>query len=92
MVATLAVLDLYNLFVNYICGGSFWMAVVLIALTMFVIGGLLGRISVYSTTMICVMFIMAATLGSGYVTLNVFITFALLLGTVYSAKAYLTKE
>jgi len=91
MVATIAIFDLYNLFVNYIFG-SFWLAVIGVALILFVIGGLLGKISIYSITWICVMYILAMCMGSGYVTLNIFITLALLVACIYAGKSYLTKE
>lgn len=91
VVETLAALDIWSLCNNFVFG-SFWMSVVGIGLLLFIIGGILGRISIWTITWYCAMFIMAMTIGYGYTTINVIITTILLLGTIYCAKSYFTKE
>jgi len=91
MVVEIAALDLWNLFTNYVFG-SFFMAMIGIALMLFIIGGVLGRISIYTITWYCLMFIMAMTIGYGYLAINIIITTILLLAASYSAKSYFTKE
>jgi len=91
VVASLASLDIYSLVVDYIFG-SFWMGVIGIGLLLFIIGGVLGRISIWTITWYCVMFILAMTIGYGYITINILITLMLLLGVIYCAKSYFTKE
>lgn len=83
-----AVLDLWTLFVNYTFG-SFWMAVVGLALVMFIIMGVLGRISIYSVNWYIIMFGLAMTLGYGYVLLNIIVTLALLVYFILSWKSYI---
>ena len=80
-------LDFWSLFVSGVFGG-FWLAVIGIILVMFIIMGILGRISVYSVTWYCIMFFLAMTLGYGYVTLNIFITLALLVAFYFSWIRY----
>jgi len=84
-------LDLFSLFVQYTFGG-FWMAVLGLALLIFIIMGVLGRMSIYSVTWYVVMFILAMTLGYGYVTLNVFITLALIVAFIFSWKSYIDSK
>ena len=86
-----AALDFWTLFVQYIFGG-FWMAVFGIALLIFIIMGVLGRISIYSVTWYIMMFFLAMTLGYGYVTLNIFITLALIVATIFSWKSYIDSK
>jgi hypothetical protein len=90
MVAEIAALDLWNIFVTYVFG-SFWMAVVGITLLIGIIMGVLGRISVYSLTWYCVMFVCAMTLGYGYVTITLLITLAIMVAFFFSLKGYLDK-
>jgi len=87
MSVTIAALDFWTLFVNGVFGG-FWMTVVGLMLLMFIIMGVLGRISIYSVTWYCIMFLLAMTLGYGFVTLNVFITLALLIAFFFSWRRY----
>ena len=87
MVVNIAALDLWTLFVSGEFGG-FWMTVVGLMLVMFIIMGVLGRISIYSVTWYCVMFLLAMTLGYGFVTLNIFITLALLVAFYFSWVRY----
>ena len=87
MVIETSALDLWNLFVVSIFGG-FWMAVVGIVILLFIIMGVLGRISIYSATWICIMFLFAMTLGYGYLILNSITTLALLIGLFFSWRNY----
>ena len=87
MVVNIAALDLWTLFVQGVFGG-FWMAVMGLMLVMFIIMGVLGRISIYSVTWYCIMFLLAMTLGYGFVTLNIFITLALLVAFYFSWVRY----
>jgi len=72
-----AVLDLWGLFVDGVFGG-FWVAVFGIAILMFIIMGVLGRISIYSTTVYILMFVLAMTLGYGWILVSTLITTLLL--------------
>lgn len=81
-------LDFWNLFVNGVFGG-FWMAVIGLMAVMFIIMGVLGRISIYTVTWVLIMFFLAMTLGYGFVTLNIFITLALLIAFYFSWVRYL---
>lgn len=90
VVATIMPLDLWTLFVQYVFGG-FWMAVIGLTLMIFVIL-MLGRISIYTSTWICVMFILAMTLGYGYVTINVLITLSILIALFFSWKSYVDSK
>lgn len=83
----LAPLDLWTLFVHYTFGG-FWFAVIGLILVMFVIMGILGRMSIYSVMWYLVMFVFAMALGYGYVLLNTIITFALIIAFIFSWKSY----
>ena len=87
MAVEIAALDLWTLFVSGVFGG-FWMSIVGLMLVMFIIMGVLGRISIYSVTWYCIMFLLAMTLGYGYVTLNIFITLALLVAFYFSWMRY----
>lgn len=80
-------LDLWTLFVHYVFGG-FWISIVGLVLVMFVIMGVLGRISIYSVTMYLIMFVLAMTLGYGMTTINILITFSLIVGFYFSWKSY----
>jgi hypothetical protein len=84
-------LDFWNLFVQNVAG-SFVMAVVLIALIIYIIMGFLGRVSIYSVTVYCLMFLLAMGLGYGYVTVNILITLGLIIGFIYSITSYLNSK
>ena len=88
MVVEMAALDFWTLFVNYVFGG-FWIAVLGLTLVMFIIMGVLGRISIYSATWYCVMFIAAMSLGYGFVTINILITLMLLVASYFSWRRYI---
>lgn len=81
-------LDLWQLLVVQTFGG-FWMAVFGIALLIFIIMALLGRISIYSTTWYIIMFILTMTIGYGYIFLNIMITLSLLIAFYFSWKSYI---
>jgi len=86
-----APLDFWTLGVQYVFG-SFWLAVIGIALLIFVIMGLLGRISIYSTMWYCIMFLLAMTIGYGFVLLNLIVTALLILAVYFSAKSYIESK
>jgi hypothetical protein len=88
MVAEIAALDFFTLFVQYVFG-SFWLAVFGLSLVMFVIMGVLGRISIYSTMWYGLMFIQVMALGYGYVLITTFITLCLLIAFFFSWKSYI---
>ena len=79
----IAALDMWTLLVSYVFGG-FWMSVVGIILILFILMGVLGRISPYTTAMYCLMFLSSMTLGYGYVTFNIGITLFMLLALIFS--------
>jgi len=91
VVEEIAALDLWTLFVVYTFG-SFFISVIGITLLLFIIMGVLGRISIYTTTWICILFILAMTLGYSYVTINLIITLCLLIGLYFSWKAYIESK
>ena len=91
VVAEIAALDLWTLFVQYVFGG-FWIAVIGLTLVMFVIMGILGRISIYTVTWYLIMFILAMSLGFGYVTLNILITLAMIIAFFFSWKSYIDSK
>ena len=82
------VFDLWTLFVDNVFGG-FWIAVLGLSLVIFIIMGVLGRISIYSTTWYILMFVLAMTLGYGFVTLNILITLALVIAFLFSWTRYI---
>jgi hypothetical protein len=88
MVVELAAFDMWGLFVSYAFGG-FWMAVAGLMLLMFVIMGVLGRISIYSCFWYTLMFLLAMTLGYGYVLLNMIIGGLIILGLIFSWYNYI---
>lgn len=90
MVVEIAALDLWTLFVDYVFG-SFFVAVLGVALLMFIIMGVLGRISIYSVTWYLIMFTLAMTIGYGLITLNILITLSLLIAFSFSWKSYFDK-
>jgi hypothetical protein len=79
--------DLWTLFVDYTFG-NFWMTVIGLIFVMFIIL-LLGRISIFSNLLFCLMFLLAITLGYGLVIVNIFITLLLVIGTIFSIKSYI---
>ncbi len=81
-------LDLFGLLVFYVFG-SFWFAVISLAILMFIIMGWLGKISIYSCTWYIIFFLLAMTLGYGYVLLNILVTMAVLIAFFFSWKSYL---
>ena len=83
----IAALDFFSLFVSYVFG-SFWLAVIGLVLVMFIIMGVLGRISAYSAIWYGVMFIQVMALGYGYVLITTLITLLLLIGFFFSWKGY----
>ena len=88
VVSITGALDFWSLLVTGVFGG-FWMSVMGLMLVMFIVMGVLGRISIYSVTWYCLMFLLAMTLGYGFVTLNIFITLALLVAVYFSWVRYL---
>ena len=80
-------LDFWSLLVTGVFGG-FWMSVIGLMLVMFIVMGVLGRISIYSVTWYSLMFMLAMTLGYGYLTLNILITLALLIAFYFSWVRY----
>jgi hypothetical protein len=88
MVAEIAALDLWTLLVGYVFG-NFWITVIAMALVLFIIMGVLGRISIYSTMWYCIMFFTCMTLGYGIVILNMLVTMALLVAAFFSFWRYM---
>jgi len=88
VVAEIAALDFFTLFVSYVFG-SFWLAVVGLALVMFVVMGVLGRISIYSTMWYCIMFVNVMALGYGFVVITTLVNLVLLIAFYFSWKSYI---
>lgn len=80
-------LDLWTLLV-YNVFGSLFLTVIGITLVLFIITGVLGRMSIYSATMYCVLFLFVMGLGTGTNFLNILVMTLLLLGLFYSVKGY----
>ena len=80
-------LDFWNVFVVYVFGG-FWIAVIGLMLLMFVIMGVLGRISIYSVTWYCGFFLLCMTLGYGFIFLNLIITVILVIFFIFSWMSF----
>ena len=87
----IAALDFWTLFVQLVFGG-FWMAVAGLGLVMFVVMGVLGKMSIYSVTWYCVMFLIAMTLGYGFTLLNILLTVLLLVAFIFSWKSYVDSK
>jgi hypothetical protein len=87
MAIELAALDLWNLFVNYVFGG-FWLSVIGIGLLLFIIMGILGRNSIYTTMWYLIMFILVMMLGAGIGIISFMITLILLIAAFFSWKGY----
>lgn len=83
-------LDMWTLFVVYIFGG-FWLAIIGLVLLIFIIMGVLGRMSIYSVGWYCLMFVLALSLGYGYITLNILITVGLIIALSFSWSSYFGK-
>jgi len=81
-------LDLWNLFVTFTFG-NFWMAVFGIIILLFIIMAVLGRVSIYTVTWYCIMFLLAMTLGYGMVLINILVTTALIIAFYFSLKSYI---
>jgi len=84
----IAALDFFTLFVSYVFG-SFWIAVLGLAFVMFIVMGVLGRISIYSTMWYCIMFIQVMALGYGYLLITTTVTLLLMIGFFFSWKSYI---
>ena len=91
MAVEVAALDLWDLFVNNIFGG-FIMAVAGITLLIFIIMGILGRMSIYSTTWYCIMFLLAMGLGYGYAITSIAITLMLIISLIFSITSYINSK
>ena len=88
VVEEIAALDFFTLFVGFVFG-SFWLAVLGLTFVMFIIQGVLGRISIYSTMYYCIIFVFVMALGYGYVLITTFITLLLLVAFYFSGKGYI---
>lgn len=87
MVVEIAALDFFTLFVGYVFG-NFLIACIGLALVMFIIMGILGRISIYSTMWYIVMFGQVMALGYGYILITTGITLLLMIAFFFSWKSY----
>lgn len=83
-------LDLYQLLVVSVFG-NFMFAVVGLMLTMFIIMGVLGRISVYTCGWYSAMFLLAMGLGYGYILINILITMLIIIGFIFGWRNYFDK-
>ena len=88
MVAEILPLDYWTLFVQYVFGG-FWMAVGGLSLLFFIILGVLGRASIYTVTWYVIFFVMAMSLGFGFLPLTILIWTIMLIAFFLSARNYI---
>ena len=82
-----AALDLWTLFVQNVFGGSFAATVIGLTIVYFIIL-ILGRISIYTAIWVCLLFILALSLGYGIVIFNIAITLCLLVALYFSVRNY----
>lgn len=81
-------LDMWNLFVVSVFGG-FWIALAGLCLLFFIIMGPLGKISIYTVMQYCMVFILAMSIGYGYVFISLIINLAIIIFFYFSAKSYI---
>lgn len=82
-------LDFWNVFVNLIFGG-FWVAVLGLALLFFVIM-MIGRVSIYSNMWFAGLFILAMSLGYGYMIISLIISLAILIAFILAMRGYIER-
>jgi len=82
-------LDLWNLLIEGVFG-SFWFAVIGLAIVIFIIMGFLGRISIYSCQWYLSMFLFAMSLGYGFTILNVVLSLSVTLAFIFSMINYIS--
>jgi hypothetical protein len=87
MVVELAALDFFGLFVSYVFG-SFWLAVIGLVFVMFVIMGVLGRVSIWTTMWYCILFVQVMALGYGFVLITTVITLIIFIYFMFSWRGY----
>lgn len=80
-------LDLWTLFVVYVFG-SFWVCIIFMALFLFLVM-VLGRMSVYSTTWYCALFLSTMAMGYGPAIVSFLITLSVIIGFMFALKSYI---
>lgn len=83
MVAEIAALDFWTVFVSYVFG-SFWLAVIGLMLLFFFILAVIGKCSVYTVTWFNILFLLAMAIGYGLVVVTTIINFAFLIYFYFS--------
>jgi len=91
MVAEMAALDLWTLFVSYVFG-NFFMAVVGLALLMFIIMGILGKISVYTCMWYTIMFGVVMALGYGFIPVTIAVFILIVIALIFSWMSYFNSK
>ena len=88
MVVEIAALDFFTLFVSYVFG-SFWLAVFGLAFVIFIVMGVLGRISIFSTMWYVGIFLYTMALGYGFTLVLTIINLVIMVMFILSWKSYL---
>jgi hypothetical protein len=88
MIMPTGALDLWSTLILGVFG-SFWLAIIGIGVVIFIIMGVLGRVSIYTTTWYIIFYVLAFALGYGYVTLNILISLSVLVGFYFAMRNYL---
>jgi len=83
MVAEIAALDFWTVFVSYTFG-SFWLAVVGLILLFFIIMAVMGKISIETITWFNTLFLLAMALGYGLVLITTILNLALLIYFIFA--------
>ena len=83
------ILDLWTLFVEMIFG-NFWIAVIGLALLMYIIM-ILGKVSNYGAGLFIAMFFMCMAIGYGYSIITIFISIIIMVMFVYSWKGWVDR-
>ena len=90
MIPVSGVFDLWTLLVIYVFG-SFWIAILALALLMFIIMGILGRISIWTVTWYLLMFVSVMCLGYAVAIVSLLISLALLVAFYFSVTSYFNR-
>jgi len=85
MVAEIAALDFWTLFVSYVFG-NFWLAVIGLGILFFAIMGPVGRLNPITITWFNVLFLLSMCLGGAYLFVTVIINLLILVYFYFSVK------
>lgn len=87
IITTIAPLDLWTLIVVFVAG-SFWGAVILIELALYIILGVFGRCSRDTVIWYMLLFLLTATIGYGSILLSILVTLLIITYFYFSMQGY----